>query len=59
VMDTVLAYVMDQAYTSGRRRLVAEFRSSEQVRRLIDRGRLELDIVRDARASLAGTRSMN
>jgi hypothetical protein len=59
VMDTVLAYVMDQAYTSGRRTLVAEFRSSEQVRRLIDRGRLELDIVRDARASLAGTRSMN
>ena len=46
VMDTVLAYVMDQAYTSGRRTLVAEFRSSEQVRRLIERGRLELDVVR-------------
>jgi hypothetical protein len=48
VMDTVLAYVMDQAYTSGRRTLIAEFRSSEQVRRLIDRGRLELNVVRAA-----------
>ncbi len=44
VMDTVLAYVMDQAYTSGRRTLVAEFRNSEPVRRLIERGRLELDV---------------
>ena len=52
VMDTVLAYVMDQAYTSSRRTLIAEFRSSEQVRRLIDQGRLELDVVRDARMSL-------
>jgi hypothetical protein len=42
VMDTVLAYVMDQAYTSGRRTLIAQFRSSEQVRRLIGRGQLEL-----------------
>jgi hypothetical protein len=53
VMDTVLAYVMDQAYTSARRTLIAEFRSSEQVRRLIDRGRLELDVVRDARARMS------
>jgi hypothetical protein len=44
VMDTVLAYVMDQAYTSARRSLIAEFRSNEQVRRLIERGRLELDV---------------
>ena len=42
VMDTVLAYAMDQAYTSGRRALLTEFRSSEQVRQLIDRGVLEL-----------------
>jgi hypothetical protein len=48
VMDTVLSYVMDQAYTSSRRALLAEFRSSEQVRRLVDRGRLELDVIRDA-----------
>jgi len=47
VMDTVLAYVMDQAYTSPRRTLIAEFRSSDEVRRLIERGRLELDVVRD------------
>jgi hypothetical protein len=44
VMSTVLVYVMDQAYTSGRRALIAEFRSSEQRRRLIDRGRLELSV---------------
>jgi hypothetical protein len=50
VMDTVLAYVMDQAYTSSRRMLIADFRSSDQVRRLIDQGRLELDVVRDAQA---------
>jgi hypothetical protein len=53
VMDTVLAYVMDQAYTSSRRTLIAEFRSSEQVRRLIDRGRLELDVVRDVEARMS------
>jgi len=53
VMDTVLAYVMDQAYTSSRRALIADFRSNEQVRRLIDRGRLELDVVRDAHARMS------
>jgi len=52
VMNTVLAYVMDQAYTSSRRTLLADFRASDQVRRLIDRGRLELDVVREARTSL-------
>jgi hypothetical protein len=53
VMDTVLAYVMDQAYTSTRRTLIAEFRGSSQVRRLIDRGRLELGVVKDAQARLS------
>jgi hypothetical protein len=48
VMDTVLAYVMDQAYTSRRRELVADFRDSKHVRQLVDRGRLELDVVRAA-----------
>jgi hypothetical protein len=52
VMNTVLAYVMDQAYTSSRRTLLADFRASDQVRRLIDRGRLELDVVREARTTL-------
>ena len=46
VMDTVLAYAMDQAYTSGRRELVTEFRNSEQVPVLIRRGVLELDALR-------------
>jgi hypothetical protein len=49
VMATVLAYAMDQAYTSSRRTLLAEFRSSEEVRQLISRGVLELDAARDAR----------
>ena len=44
VMDTVLAYVMDQAYTSSRRTLIADFRSNQQVRRLINRGRFELAV---------------
>ena len=44
VMDTVLAYAMDQAYTSGRRELLAEFRSSDEVRQLVDRGRRELEV---------------
>src|SRR5262245_27925721 len=45
VMDTVLAYVMDQAYTSGRRTLIADFRRDEKVQRLIERGVRELDIL--------------
>jgi hypothetical protein len=48
VMETVLAYAMDQAYTSSRRTLLSEFRYSEEVRRLIERGVLELDASRDA-----------
>jgi hypothetical protein len=42
VMETVLAYAMDQAYTSSRRALLSEFRR-EQVRRLVERGVAELD----------------
>jgi len=53
VMETVLTYAMDQAYTSSRRALLAEFRSSRQVRRLIERGVLELDVLRDAQAGLS------
>ena len=41
VMDTVLTYAMDQAYTSSRRALLSEFRSHGHVRRLIERGVLE------------------
>jgi hypothetical protein len=53
VMETVLVYAMDQAYTSSRRALLSEFRSSAQVRRLIERGELELDVLRDALARLS------
>jgi hypothetical protein len=53
VMETVLAYAMDQAYTSARRTLLADFRSSGDVRRLIDRGVAELDVIRTAEAAQA------
>jgi hypothetical protein len=46
VMETVLAYAMDQAYTSTRRALVSEFRNSGQVRQLIERGVHELAAMR-------------
>jgi len=45
VMDTVLAYVMDQAYTSGRRTLLSDFRRDDKVQRLIERGIRELDVL--------------
>jgi hypothetical protein len=48
VMETVLAYTMDQAYASSRRALLAEYRNSEKVRALIDRGVVERDAVRAA-----------
>jgi hypothetical protein len=50
VMDTVLAYVMDQAYASTRRSLLAEYRNSGMIHSLIERGVLELDAVRHAAA---------
>lgn len=45
VMDTVLAYVMDQAYTSSRRTLLSDFRRDDKVQRLIERGIRQLDIL--------------
>jgi hypothetical protein len=54
VMETVLAYAMDQAYTSSRRTLLAEYRNSGEVRSLIERGVLELDAVRHAPALRTG-----
>ena len=50
VMDTVLVYSMDQAYTSPRRALLAEFRSSEKIRELVERGVIELDALRSVQA---------
>jgi hypothetical protein len=45
VMATVLAYAMDQAYTSSRRTLLSDFRRDEKVQRLIERGVRELDVL--------------
>ena len=50
VMDTMLAYVMDQAYTSSRRALIAEYRNSGAIRSLIESGVLELAAIRRAGA---------
>jgi hypothetical protein len=52
VMDTVLTYVMDQAYTSSRRSLLSDFRRNDRVRQLIDRGLIELGAGRDLQAAL-------
>ena len=48
VMATVLAYAMDQAYTSPRRALLTDFRESEHVHRLVERGVGELNALRAA-----------
>jgi hypothetical protein len=48
VMETVLAYAMDQAYASPRRTLLSEYRNSETVRLLVERGVLRLDALRTA-----------
>jgi hypothetical protein len=40
-MSTVLAYVMDDLYASRRGAILAEFRSSERVRRLFDQAVVE------------------
>jgi hypothetical protein len=50
IMATALAYAADQAYTSGRRALVQEFRNSERVRHLIERGMREIASTGRARA---------
>jgi hypothetical protein len=50
VMATVLAYAMDQAYTSPRRSLLAEYRNNERIWWLIASGVLELDVMRHAAA---------
>jgi hypothetical protein len=55
VMETVLAYAMDQAFASPRRALLTEFRTSEKVRSLIERGALELAAVRNALALRAAS----
>jgi len=54
-MDTVFADLMDQAYTSSRRKLLTEFRDSRKVRSLIEHGMLERKAIRDAAARRGGT----
>jgi hypothetical protein len=49
VMETVLTYSMDQAYASPRRTLLAEYRTSEKVRSLVERGALERDVLQSLR----------
>jgi hypothetical protein len=56
VMETVLAYAMDQAYTSSRRRLLSEYRGSEKVRGLIERGMLQFDALTSAMLARDGHR---
>ncbi len=45
VMETVLAYAMDQAYASSRRTLLTEYKNSATVRSLLERGLLEREAV--------------
>ena len=59
VMETVLAYAMDQAYTSPRRTLLSDYRNSEKVRSLIERGVLRLDIMRNTRTSAVAAATSN
>ena len=42
VMSTVLSYVIDETYASRRRELLAEFENSDEVARLLERGRTAL-----------------
>ena len=53
VMETVLSYAMDQAYTSSRRALLFEFRGSERVQQLTERGVLELASLSDTPTAVA------
>jgi hypothetical protein len=54
VMSTVLAYAIDDAYTSNRRALLAEFRNSERVAVAFLRGVQEVDTLRQVRTASIG-----
>ena len=43
VMATVLAYVIDESSTSGRREILSEFRNSEDIRSLFEQAVRERD----------------
>ena len=54
IEEAVLAYAMDQAYTSARRTLLAEYRDSVKVKSLIELGVLNLDAARQAAGGPTG-----
>jgi hypothetical protein len=58
VMATVLAYAMDQAYTSSRRALLTEFRRNEEVRLLIAQGADEIRRIADLRVRTTADTTM-
>jgi hypothetical protein len=51
VMATVLTYVIEDAATSGRREMLADFRTSDDVRRLFDRALVERSAFRTSNAA--------
>jgi hypothetical protein len=52
VMATVLAYVIDEAYSSDRGAILAEFRASEHVMELFEQGAAEREAKRGALAAM-------
>jgi hypothetical protein len=52
VMATVLGYVIDEAYSSGRGAILTEYRTSEEVLRLFERGVQERDAVRASKSAV-------
>jgi hypothetical protein len=58
VMATVLGYVMNDAYTSERAEILAEFRASDDVRQLFERGVVAREALRQA-PTLEGTSVAN
>jgi hypothetical protein len=58
VMATVLAYVIDDTYSSRRGPILAEFRNSADVQRLFEHGLVERAAARAAAASPSGERAL-
>ena len=56
VMATVIAYAIQEMYTSGREEILRAYRSSAEVQRLLEEGVREREAVRLASAGLAGSR---
>jgi hypothetical protein len=48
IMSTILGYAIDETYANERRELLADFQSSDEVSRLLERGLSELEEERDA-----------